>query len=181
MVRACLIICLVTILLGPLYTEPGYSFISHSISELAAQNTGNAWIMRVGLLSLGFATILGFIQQRNLLNFPFLIFGIFIALSAIFPHKPFMPDRDYSNAIDIVHSWFASLAGFSSVIGFTLRAVVATRVRKKIVYSVFVAAYTLLPAGMFIIPSIQGLLQRLIFISFILWAYIEYPKCRGEK
>lgn len=57
-IRAGAVICLVAFLAGPLYTEPGYDWVRHSISELAAQNTANAWIMRLGLFCLGAAAVL---------------------------------------------------------------------------------------------------------------------------
>jgi hypothetical protein len=57
-VAAGALLCLATILLGPLYTEAGYDRVRHSVSELAAHGTENAWFMRIVLDSyIHWATI----------------------------------------------------------------------------------------------------------------------------
>jgi len=178
MVRYGLLLCLLAILSGPLYTEPGYSTIQHSISELAAQNTDNAWIMRLGLLALSVATIWGYAMKPILRNAPFAIFGIFMALSALLPHKPFIAGRPYSELLDIAHSAASSLAGFSAVVGFLVLAFATDRTADKLICGSLAVLYTALPLGMLAFPQYQGILQRTIFFSFIIWAFFRYPLTR---
>lgn len=175
LVKTALVICALTILSGPFYTEPGYSVISHSISELAGQDTQNAWIMRLGLIALGGAAIAGFLRKPNRLNLSFLIFGICMVLTAAFPHKPFVENRPYSVTLDNLHSVFASLGGFSAVMGFILLGVNKPGLKGKILYFSVAAAYTVLPMLMFAWPVYQGIFQRLIFTIFIVWSFLEYP------
>jgi len=175
-------LCLLAILLGPLYTEPGYSWVHNAISELAGQDTHNAWIMRLGLGLLGLSTIMGFIRQRDKFNVFFLLFGVFIMLSAIFPHKPFIEGRAYSEGLDQWHSAFASLGGMSAVGGFTMLAIRAPDTRPRWLYITLASAYTLLPMAMFALPAFQGLFQRMIFFSFILWILLQGgPKTRMHE
>jgi putative copper export protein len=181
MIRAGVIVCLFAIALGPLYTEAGYDWTRHSVSELAAQNTGNAWIMRLGLFSLGSATVFGYFRERGKFNIFFLSFGFFIALSALLSHKPIIEGRPYSELLDQLHSACASLAGFSAVAGFVLKAVQTKAWRRKLTYASIATAYTILPLGMFELPEYQGVFQRIIFGSFILWVLIDNPSRDQNK
>lgn len=173
-IRITAVFCLLTILLGSVYTEPGYDWIRHSISELAGQNTGNAWVMRLGLLGLGLGAAWGYLTRRSKYNIFFLVFGVFIVLAALFPHRPFVEGRAYSALIDDVHSVCSTIAGMSAVGGFLLLAIRATSTGRKLMYAALAAAYTILPLGMVVVPSVHGLLQRLIFGSFIAWSLLDH-------
>jgi hypothetical protein len=109
----------------------------------------------------------------------FLIFGICIIFSAFFSHRPFIAGRTFSEAIDYAHSVFSTLAGISAVAGFLLLAINAEAAARKLVYGSFAGAYTLLPIGMFFFPGSQGVLQRLIFGSFIAWQLFDHGDSRG--
>lgn len=174
-VDAGVIVCLLAILFGPIYTEAGYDWVRHSVSELAAQNTDNAWVMRLGLASLGSAAILGYFQERARFNIFFLVFGLLIALSALLPHKPFIEDRPYSELLDWLHSACASLGGFSAVAGFVLETFRSKPFHRKLIYGTIALSYTVLPLAMFAVPDYQGVFQRIIFVSFIFWVLIDRP------
>lgn len=103
----------------------------------------------------------------------FLSFGFFIALSAVLPHKPFIEGRPCSELLDQLHGACASLGRLSAVAGFVLKAVRSATWPVKSVYASIAAAYTMLPLAMFAIPAYQGVFQRIIFGSFILWVLIE--------
>jgi hypothetical protein len=104
-----------------------------------------------------------------------LSFGLSIALAGLIPHKPFIEDRPYSELLDQLHSACASLGGFSAVAEFALQAVQSVPVSRKLIYAAIAVAYTLLPVAMFLYPAYQGVLQRAIFGSFILWVLIDRP------
>ncbi|MDH3350619.1 MAG: DUF998 domain-containing protein [Gammaproteobacteria bacterium] len=180
MIRSAVIFCALAILFGPFYTDPGYDWTRHSISELAGQATSNAWIMRVGLLSLGLACVVGFFRVRSQYNIFLLIFGVSIALTGIFPHRPFDADKEYSELLDQLHSWFASLGGFFAVLGFVYRTVQANSVSEKIVSASLASLYTLFSAAMFYWPEYLGVFQRVIFGSFIAWV-LAYASTDGEE
>ena len=47
-IRGATAYCALAILAGPLYTDPGYEWIRHSVSELAGQATSIAWVLTLG-------------------------------------------------------------------------------------------------------------------------------------
>ena len=53
------------LLLAPLMMPAGYSWITHTTSESAAQGLVNAWIARLGFLLLGFAVLWLSLNFRN--------------------------------------------------------------------------------------------------------------------
>lgn len=179
LVRLLVLGCLATIFAGPWYTEPGYDWLSHSVSELAGQRTHNAWVMRLGLIALGLASILGYLAFRPGFNLLFAAFGLLIGMSAFFPHKPFVADRPYSELLDQLHSAFASLGGLCAVLGFALKARDAGTTATRYSYALTAAAYTLLPLLMFSIPAWQGLFQRALFVSYGAWACFDGVPCAG--
>lgn len=173
--RLAVLVALVAILLGPWYTDPGYNWVRHSVSELAAQHTRNAWVMQIGLFALGAGVAVDFLRSRHPADLPFLAFGIFIAASAFVPHRPFVEGQSFNRALDIGHSVLASLAGFSAVLGFIVRSIAARQPLRKGIYVSIAAAYTVLPLMMAIYPPTAGVFQRTIFLSFSLWAVVDYP------
>jgi hypothetical protein len=173
--RLGILLASLAILLGPFYSEPDYAWFSHTVSELAAQNTRNAWVMQAGLFVLGAGILVDYLRSRQPRDIPFAIFGLFIALSAIFPHKPFIDGRSFSGDIDFVHSIFASFAGVAAVVGFILRFVNEERRGVKVIYLTLSVAYTILPGMMVVYPSLAGAFQRMIFFSFFIWAWFDFP------
>lgn len=172
LIRSAVIYCGLAILLGPLYTDAGYDWTRHSVSELAGQGTGNAWIMRAGLLSMGLAAVLGYCRLRSRYNAFLLVFGLAIAMTGVFPHRPFDTQEDYSELLDQLHSTFASLGGFCAVLGFVFRALQAPTATEKGASATLAVLYTLLSAAMFYWPAFQGVFQRVIFGTFIAWVFI---------
>jgi len=169
LIRVGVVICALAIVCGPWYTEPGYDWVRHSISELAGQDTANAWVMRIGLAALGLAAATAFVVHRSRFNIFFFLFGISILLTAVFPHRPFVLDRAYSETLDRLHSLFATLGGFAAVLAFAFEAGRPGPVVKRLVAGLLAALYTGLSAAMFQWPDFQGALQRVIFGTFIIW------------
>lgn len=169
MIRAAVIICALAIVLGPWYTEPGYDWVRHSISELAGQDTANAWVMRVGLAALGASAVMACLSRRPRFNLFFLVFGVSIVLTALFPHRPFILERAYSESLDRAHSLFATAGGFAAVLAFAFEAGKPGPLPSRILAGLLAGLYTALSAAMFRWPDAQGLFQRIIFGTFILW------------
>jgi len=181
LVRLLVLCCLAAIFAGPWYTEPGYDWLSHSVSELAGQQTHNAWVMRLGLISLGLASVVGYRAFRPRFNVLFAAFGLLIGLSALLPHKPFVADRPYSDLLDQLHSACASLGGLCAVLGFALKARDAATTAARYGYALTAATYTLLPVLMFSLPAWQGLFQRALFVSYGAWACLDGVPGRGAE
>lgn len=180
MTRIGVLFILFTILLGPLYTEVEYEWFKNSISELAAQNTKNAWIMRTGLIALGAVLIIDYFRNKHLTDLPFAAFGLFIALSAVFPHRPYVPGREFNETVDSIHSILANLTGFSAVLGFILKWIGDTVIKRKILYLSLAIIYTVLPLMMIVFPEAHGFFQRIIFFSFFVWAWCDFPSKKTQ-
>ncbi len=178
MTRIGVLAALIAIVFGPLYTDPQYNWLHHTVSELAAQNTRNAWVMQIGLSALGIGIAVDFLRHRHPADIPFVAFGLFVTLSALFPHRPFVEGRAFSEALDLIHSVCASLTGLSAVLGFVVRCIVEKQLQKKWVYASLAVMYTVLPLMMTIYPSLAGVFQRVIFGSFFVWAVMDYPKTK---
>ena len=172
MIRLLVIGCAIAIVCGPWYTDPGYDWLRHSVSELAGQATANAWIMRAGLGALGASAVIAFATLRERFNAFFLVFGLCIALSAVFPHRPFTPGVAYSQTLDGLHSLFASLGGFAAVLAFAFTAGRPGPRRARLAAAILALLYTALPAAMFAWPAFQGIFQRIIFATFIVWMLV---------
>ncbi|MDH3531590.1 MAG: DUF998 domain-containing protein [Gammaproteobacteria bacterium] len=171
-IRAAVLTCALAIAFGPLYTESGYDWSRHSISELAAQHTANAWIMRTGLICLGLASIAAYWCRRPSLNVFFLLFGACIALSGLFSHKPFIDGRPYAEWLDRLHSALASLGGMSAVAAFFTLTIKSKTSAGRVVNASIALGFTGLSAAMFIWPDYQGIFQRMIFAAFIVWVLL---------
>lgn len=174
LLRAAIAIAAAAILMGPQYTEVGYDWRIHSVSELAGQATRNAWVMRTGLIALGVGVTAGFFDRRSLVDAPFLVFGLAMIGVGLAPHRPFVAERAYSETLDAAHSVFASLAGLAAVAGFVARGVAVKRAR-RLVYFALAGAYTILPLMMWLDPGAEGVYQRVTFGSFLVWAWFDYP------
>ncbi len=172
MIRVLVVFCAIAIVGGPWYTDPGYDWLRHSVSELAGQSTANAWIMRAGLAALGVSAMVAFATLRERFNVFFLVFGLCIALSAAFPHRPFVPGIAYSQTLDDLHSLFASLGGFAAVLAFAFTAGRPGPLGPRLSAGILALLYTALPAAMFAFPDFQGLFQRIIFATFIAWMLV---------
>ena len=176
MTRIVVLIALVGIVLGPWYTEAEYNWVKHTISELAAQNTRNAWVMQIGLVALGVGILIDFFRKRNPVDIPFAAFGVFIALTGFLPHRPIVEDRPYNTMLDFLHSVFAFLTGLSAILGFVVRWIDEVNIPNKVIYFSLAILYTVLSFLMTIFPECTGVFQRIIFGTFLIWAFFDFPR-----
>lgn len=171
-----LILILVMFLL-PFFTAEGYSIIRNTTSQLGAQKTPNAWIMNITFALIGLSSIYagwghyeGYWFQKIML----IIFGLSLALCAIYSHAPVNTAISFSIREDEYHSLFASTTGF----GFTVLAVSTaftkeTKSEMILPISIGIIA-TLLSLLMFKIEMFAGIWQRMIFIFSFGWMIYEF-------
>ncbi len=166
------VVMLLVIFLLPFYSLPGYSIVKNTTSQLAAQNTPNAWIMNFIFCALGFSTIYeGFKKFKSHYYFLILLllFGGSLVLTAIFSHAPIDSSLSFNVRHDELHSLFASVTGFS----FTFFAISMAFFTKKhadklLAVSIAVLA-TVLSLLMFNFSEFAGVWQRGIFITTFVW------------
>ncbi len=110
------------LLLGPLYTVPGYSPAAHVISQLAAQNTPNNVLMAAAFVLLGAAVAIDGLGARRREWLPFVGFGLAFGSAGLFGHRPIDPAVPYVAWMDQVHSVAAALSGVALTAGCACQA-----------------------------------------------------------
>lgn len=161
----------------PFFTAEGYYIISHTTSQLGAQNTKNAWIMNFVFVLMGLTTIYvgwkhydGYWLHKILL----LLFGMSLVFTAVYSHAPINSLISYNIREDELHSLFASTTGFSFTILAISTGFVKKDTRKKFLPILVGIIATILSMMMFMIESYMGIWQRLIFIISFGWMIYEF-------
>ena len=179
-----LIVSAICIVAAPLAMPPGYSWLSHSISESAAQGLRHAWIARFGFMLFGLG-VLWLAQVRRAtwargVYWMHLAFAVFMLGTAAFSHKPWLAGVPSDPVEDFLHSLTATGMGFAFAFGVMVRLLQRRKgehLPKAIDLVAILAATLLTPIGG-AVPGIAGLLQRLMFAVAYLWYGHEalFPK-----
>ena len=156
----------------PFFSMEGYSITAHSLSELGAQLTPNAWIMNTLFVLLGLGSIwagrglmYGFWVQRISLT----LFGLALAMSGFFSHAPIDPSLDFNLQEDQLHSVFANITGISFTI-LAVSMVFMLKERKDQVLAWTMALISvLISLGIFLIQDLAGVFQRILFVASFAW------------
>jgi len=169
--RVSLLVTVLAIGLGPLYSEPEYSWVRNSVSQLGAQSTKNSAIMVVGFLALGMGLVVDTFRSRDLRRIPFGLFGLFFALAGCFPHEAWIEGRESSALIHRLHQVMANLSGLAITVGHLVAGTVASRKSAKFVSFSLAVSCVVLPLAMLKLPELMGLLQRLMYGLTFLWLW----------
>ncbi len=178
--------CALLMLLGPLYTAPGYSVIAHTSSDLGAQNTPMNWLMNLGFIALGAGV---FLDARRLwwrapfVAAVFIVFGLTMALTGVFSARPTSTSLPYSDMADLMHSVMAGFVGVSFTLGaVSFMFLESGSPRKRLCLGAALWA-TACSLAMVYLPDYQGLLQRLMFLITFPWlaAFLPQAKDSGPR
>lgn len=167
----------------PAFSMEGYSMIKNTTSQLGAQLTPNAWVMNSIFSLLGIIYAYQFLKAKNLnwsIRFLVLIFGASLIGTAIFSHAPIDLNLDYNEWEDKLHSFFASLTGFSFVGASMLIATFEKKTRLKI-YGIGAAVFSMLMSLLiFTVTDYMGVWQRMMFLVSFFWLsyYLEVIRKR---
>jgi len=173
--RISIIVFVLVVLLGPIYTVDNYSHISNLISELGAQNTKNNFIMIIGFLVLGFGVLIDAYKRMSYSIIPFALFGLFMAMAGIFPHKPIDSNIPYNATAHSLHSLSATLAGISISAGFIWQGFLSrSKIQKAICFYLAIACFVF-PMLMLSMNNYQGILQRIMYLQVFTWLWVMFP------
>ncbi len=174
----------VVILIAHFFTPSIYHWAINTISDLAAQNYNNAWIMRAGFVGFGVFLNIGilfkFYQTKSInpADILVMIYGLAILLSGIFSTAPFDGSTDYSVTADKLHSIFAQTAGIALSIG-VLVYLLSAHGNTKLLHLLFLiliigisALFGLSKNEMINID--YGIIQRSLYLVGFLWLLIIY-------
>jgi len=168
-----------------------YSWISHSISESAAQGVDGAWLARLGLSIFGFAVIwLSGLESDHWGRWGTLshaVFGVSMLAVALFSHRPFQDSLPFNAVEDTFHSVAATTVGFAFALGVFAVAWRRHQAEGGVVPGLDVAALVAsvaVPLGMGLWPDVTGLLQRVMFLIAYIWYMNEtlaHPPVPGSR
>ncbi len=172
------------ILTAHFFTPAAYHWTTNTISDLAAQNYDNAWIMRTGFIGFGILLDIGiflkFYQTKSInpADVLVIIYGLAILSSGIFPTAPFDGSTDYSLTADKLHSIFAQTAGVSLSIG-VLVYLLSAHGRIKLFHLLFliliIGISALFGLSKNAVVNIDyGIIQRSLYLVSFLWLLLVY-------
>jgi hypothetical protein len=108
------------------------------------------------------------------------VFGVLMTSVAAFSVRPWRTGAPYDRVEDVLHSIGATGMGFAFVAGVVLLIVQGRRTsRPRMLDVLAVAAGTLLPPLMGLLPDIDGLLQRAMFVVAYAWYAREALRANG--
>jgi hypothetical protein len=173
--RAGILVFSAAALAGPWYTVSGYSVVSNTISQLAAQATENNFVMRAGFVALGLGILTDAIRHPRWSNAAFIAFGLFMSLAGLFGHKPIAPAVPFSPRTDSAHSALATLAGIAITVALASRGVQTIPGNRGVVTFALAMLCLVLPLGMTAFPAFQGLVQRVMYLCVFVWLWVYFP------
>lgn len=176
MTKIGIIIFSIAILAGPFYSVPEYRLVSNTISELGAQQTPHNFFAIFGFLAFGLGIVLDWVRQPSRQTLPFMLFGLSMMIAGIFPHKPLGIGTPYNEVVDSIHSGAATLGGLFITLGFLTESVRTTSNKRRVITLALATLCFFLPLGMFSLPNLQGILQRIMFASVFLWFWFFFPE-----
>lgn len=158
-----------------LLAPESYSFVSNTLSELAAQRYEHAWVTRAGFM--GFGLLLAWHHSRDLVHVQrywvqallLLLFGSCIVLTGVFSTAPFEGGVAFSEPESFLHSIFATMAGVclaGAMLVAAWRAPTAADRRKHVGALGFVTVAAVLFA---VLPEYQGVTHRALWLGGLAW------------
>ncbi len=153
----------------------GYSWVTHTTSQSAAQGVEAAWIARLGFLSFGLGVIWVTAERRvawrRWASVFHAGFGAFMVATAVFSTRSWDAAMPYNPVEDAIHSATATLVGFCFAFG--VLALLLRRRKEQFAVRWFdlfaLSATVALPAAMTLLPQFAGVFQRLMFLVAYVW------------
>jgi hypothetical protein len=170
-----LLLSAVTLLAAPTLMPTGYSWLTHTTSQSAAQALEGAWLARLGFILFGLAVIwlasFKSAEWARTAVWCHLAFGVCMVSTAAFSHQPWLDGVPFDPVEDFLHSLTATVMGFAFALGVVVRLLQRAAGDKvgRVLDVTAVAAATFLPLLMATQPDIIGLLQRTMFVVAYVW------------
>ena len=153
-------------------TDPRYSFVRHTLSELAGQGMPYAWGMRLGFVCLALAAAATAWHLRSwtwvfppLVLFVLAMFGV-----AVWSSGAPCADIPYDATEDRVHSLMANIVGTAFCVTCLADALARRGLLPWLSWLGAVASVAL-PLFMLAFPDVAGVFQRLMFAIAAYWLW----------
>lgn len=173
-------IFVVAALIAPFFTHSDYDWVQHTIGELAGQQMPNAWIMRVGYVSLGFGVFFDALQmvvKRRRDYIAFIIFGLCLIGAVAFNQRSIDPKNFFAAPLAHWHGFFFVFAGLSLVVGIGMRFFHQLDWQSKTINATVIVIVLATGPLTVLLPQFAGVFERLALIASLAWlACFFHPK-----
>ena len=150
---------------GPAFAPPEYSWISHTTSQQAGQQTPGAWVMRAGFLGYGAGTLVASalcLQQRSFVRLALMVFGSGLIGTAIWSNASILPGIASGMQEDWLHSIASGLVGTAFATACVASIVAPGGSRRDLLAWLGLVASITIPIAMQAFPEVRGLSQRVM-------------------
>ena len=177
------LLMIIVVFVLPFFSIEGYSILRNTTSHLGAQNTPNAWLMNAVFILLGVMSLLVGWPYLGKYLFHKIVLSVFAASligAAFYHHAPIDPSLPSDLQEDQMHSFFATLTGFSFCL-FAVSTAFVSRARNQQLLAVIVAVMAMGLSILMFNPYTQewkGVWQRIIFISSFAWLIYYFSEER---
>lgn len=160
--------------LAPLLMPAGYSWLTNTTSESAAQGLDGAWLARAGFLLFGFAVFATVLANRSwsvAAKVAHVAFGVSMIAAAAFSTRPANASAPFVGTEDTLHSVAATAVGFAFAAGVVLVALRRGRGAWPYITldAVALIASVAIPLAMLAWDDWAGLAQRAMFVIAFTW------------
>ncbi|MCZ4272418.1 DUF998 domain-containing protein [Maritalea porphyrae] len=165
-------IFVVAALIAPFFTHSDYNWVRHTTGELAGQQMPNAWIMRVGFISLGFGVFFDALQltaKHRRDYYAFMVFGVCMIGAGSFNQRSIDTTQFFAAPLAHWHGFFFLFAAIALVVGISWRAYVTQDKSCRIGSIVVVALLAGLVPFVFLMPQFAGAAERAVLFAALLW------------
>lgn len=176
-----------SLLVAPLLMPESYSWLSNTTSESGAQGVKGAWLSRLGFLTFGLSVLFLAASMRYIwarwVKWLHTAFGVFMTATAVFSHRSWLAHAAFDPVEDSLHSFTATAMGFAFALGVLVRFLQRERhdMYSKVFDIAALVAATLIPILMLYLPALDGLIQRLMFMTAYLWYGNEALRIQCSK
>ncbi|MBX3098389.1 MAG: DUF998 domain-containing protein [Salinibacterium sp.] len=169
---------------APVVMPEDYSWVTNSISESGAQQLPGAWLARSGFLLFGLGAVLTAIVRARVWRwgavYLLAAFGVLLICCAAFSTRQWVSDAPFDPTENVLHSLAATVMGFCYGIGVLLVVILDRTMMpaQRVLGYVAVTSSVVLPISVGLVPSLGGVLQRLMFAIAFAWFIIEAVRGR---
>jgi hypothetical membrane protein len=156
----------------PLFSVPGYSITSNSLSDLGGQFAPNAWIMNLVFIIVALNSLIAgweyfedFVLHRTVL----VLCSVSLSLSAIFTHAPADPHILYNVKEAGWHAYFACTTILSYIILIISTSFIQEKQDDRVVSMAAGFSIILLSILMSEADKYSGIWQRLMYLISFGW------------
>ena len=162
-------------LVAPFYSTIEYDWVSQATGELAGRQNMNSWIMRAGLVGLGFCFFIDALQDKQGLkrDWPFVLFGLAMIGAGLYRRTSVEAgvfiDEPFANG----HGWFFIASTLFLLLGLVMHMLLGGSKKQKFAALVTVIALISCTYAAFTVHAYVGLFDRIAYCAVFVWVLVN--------